>query len=79
MKNLKKRVKACRNQMKELKALRFYFVLKYPQYAPKNSEDTEAINRLDNLWYGKVLDEEFTEKLEAFTKFKLTQYKINKN
>jgi hypothetical protein len=71
--SIKQRVKTCRNEIKKLgvKAARFYFVLKYPEY---NSQ-----NRLDNLWFGKIEDEDFTIKLEAFTEFKKVQFKTPKN
>ena len=63
---LKKRVKKCKGKLNELgvKSARHYFVRKYPKYNEKNRP-----MRLDNLWYGKVLDKEFTIKLESFVKY----------
>lgn len=75
---LDKRVETCRDKLNTLgvKSARFYFALKYPEYRPKDKKDIQAKNRIDNLWYGKITDEDFTKKLEAFTTFKEVQFKI---
>ena len=63
-----KRVKKCRDELKELglPSPRYFFALKYKEY---NNE-----NRLNNLYYGKIADADFTVKLEAFTRYKITEY-----
>jgi hypothetical protein len=68
--NLKRRVLDCRSILQKLgvKMPRHFFTLKYPEY---NSDE----DKLNNLWYGKIENDDFTNKLESFTKFKEVQYK----
>ena len=65
-----RRVLKCRKRLKlaGIKMPRHFFSLKYPEY--KDDQD-----KLNNLWYGKVENDEFTKKLESFTTFKEIQYK----
>lgn len=76
-KTLKERVEQCRKDLKELeiKNPKHYFCLKFPEYKPKGKDDTEAINKIDNLFYGKIQDETFTQKLESFVQFNRVHYK----
>lgn len=69
-KRLKKRVEASRSELKllQVKSPRFHFANKYPKYSGKENED-----RLNNLWYGRAFDEDFTTELEAFVEFKKVQ------
>jgi len=64
---LKKRVMDCRSELAEIgvKSARYYFSLKYPEF---NND------KLDNLWYCKIEDQDFTEKLESFTTFKRVEF-----
>ena len=67
--DLMKRVHASRSKLAYLgvKSARYYFCLKYTEY-----KDDQ--NRLDNLWYAKITEVEFTKKLEAFTTFKEVEF-----
>lgn len=62
---LKRRVLACRGKLEAIgvKMPRHFFCRKYPEF--KDDED-----RLNNLWYVKIADKDFTDKLAAFTTFK---------
>lgn len=68
---LRERVEYCRNKLKEIgiRSPMYYFVVKYSEYSKVDD------NRIENLWYGKSTDETFTEKMEAFTKYKQTEFK----
>ena len=68
-KSLKKRVEKVKSKLSSLgfKNSKNDFNVKYPEF---NDEE-----RLNNLWYCKVSDKEFTIKLEAFLTFKETYYK----
>lgn len=72
--DLRNRVEKCRDRLSELKikSARFYFAKKYPEYEPK--DDTDQY-RLENLWFGKSTDLDFTKKLESFTKYKEVEFK----
>ena len=71
---LKTRVEQCREKLNklEIKSARHYFIRKYPEYTPKNKSDEY---RIENLWFGKSTDEDFTKKLESFTKYKELEFK----
>lgn len=69
-KNLKKRVEKVKEELKSLG-----FTNSKNDFSRKYSEYLTDTIRLDNLWYCKVADEEFTSKLESFLTFKKTQYK----
>jgi len=71
--SLKERVKVCRDKLKELgvRNARYYFAKKYPEYA----KDDKAKTRLDNLFFCKISDEQFTKDLEAFTSYKEVEFK----
>jgi hypothetical protein len=68
--NLNSRVLDCRIRLRSMgvKMPRHFFTLKYPEY--RGDDD-----KLNNLWYGKIDDDDFTSKLESFTEFKKVQYK----
>ena len=74
--SLKERVKKCRTRLKELeiKNPKHFFCLKYPEYKPKDKNDHSAFYRIDNLYHGNSVDEDFTIKLEAFVLFNETHY-----
>lgn len=74
---LAQRVENCREQLKtmEIKNPKHFFCLKYPEYKPKDDSDKESFNKIDNLYYGKITDEDFTVKLESFVTFNKTHYK----
>lgn len=76
-KELKERVSKCRNKLRELeiKNPKHYFCLKYPEYKPKSNIDLKAKSKIDNLYYGNFIDEDFTIKLEAFVSFTKTHFK----
>lgn len=71
--SLSKRVKICREKLRELeiKNPKHFFALKYREYTPKNEKD---YNKLDNLFYGKIEDKNFTIKLESFVEFMKIQF-----
>lgn len=75
-KALKLRVSKCRSKLQEIgvKSARHYFSLKYTEYQKINTANASSNWRLDNLWYGKIADEPFTEKLEAFTTYKEVEF-----
>ena len=50
-----------------IKSPKYYFALKFPQY-------NQDVDRLNNLWRGLSTDEEFTEHLESFVRFKENEY-----
>lgn len=64
--SLIKRVDACRKKLKDLqiKSPQHFFSLLNPEYSRKGLKN---FNRLDNLYYSKIEDEDFTDKLEIFT------------
>ena len=66
---LEYKVLKLKSKLKEIgvSQAKYYFSLKYPEYL-KDSEE------LDNLWYGKISNEEFTEKLEAFVIYKQEEF-----
>jgi hypothetical protein len=71
---LKLRVLQARSDLQEIgadKRAQHYFCLKYPEYKPVTESD---YHRLRNLWYGKVAEEDFTKKLEAFVTFQKAIY-----
>lgn len=78
-KKLKQRVLSCKKILDGLniKNARVDFAKKYPKYYSSNilTDTSDLKDRLNNLWYCKVFDEDFTKNLESFTKFKQTQYK----
>ena len=47
-----------------------YFSLKYPKYA--TSKETK--DRLTNLWYTKISDEQFTKEIESFATYKEVEF-----
>ena len=65
-KNLKSRVDSCRKKLKklEIKSPQHFFSLINKEYRPT---DEKSYNRLDNLYYSKTQDADFTDKLEIFT------------
>ena len=70
--NLYVRVLKAKGELNKLgvKMPRYYFCLKYPEYKAIDSKLLKDNHKLDNLWYGKITDEDFTVKLEAFVKYK---------
>ena len=70
---LKERVLKAREELKEIgvKMPRYYFTLKFPKYS--NEPD-----RLDNLYYVKIEEEQFTKELESFVQYKKTELNNNK-
>ena len=67
---LKLRVATAMGELKymgAIKSAKYYFAQKYPQY----SQDDD---RLNNLWYSKSTDENFTKCLEAFVTYKKTEF-----
>lgn len=62
------RVMKCRDDLAEIgvKSARYYFNRKYPEYRD---------DKLNNLWYCKIADKDFTKKLESFTRYKKTEFK----
>lgn len=72
--DLRERVGKCREKLSELgvKSARFYFTRKFPEYQEK---DDISKNRIENLWFGKSTDLDFTKKLESFTKYKEIEFK----
>ncbi len=66
---LKRRVLACRGKLDAIgvKMPRHFFCKKYPEF--KDDED-----RLNNLWYIKTSNQDFTTKLESFTTFKEVEF-----
>ena len=78
-KKLKLRVEKVRNTFKSLgfNDQKKEFVMKYPEFVSHKNKEEESSKRerLNNLWYCRVFDEDFTKKLEAFVLFKETQYK----
>ncbi len=67
---LKLRVATAMGQLKHIgafKSAKYYFAQKYPQF----SQDDD---RLNNLWYGRSTDEDFTTCLEAFVTFKKVEF-----
>ena len=78
-KKLKLRVEKARERLDALniKSQKHDFGLKYQEYlSDKDVHDRSSKReRLNNLWYCRVFDEDFTKKLEAFVLFKETQYK----
>jgi hypothetical protein len=66
---LKIRVLTCRSKLEKIgvKMPRHFFCKKYPEFI--NDE-----NRLNNLWYAKISNKDFTTKLEAFTTFKEVEF-----
>lgn len=64
-KDLKDRVKESRKTLTKIgvKMPRYYFALKYPEYSKQE-------DRLNNLFYGKIQDQKFTEELESFVEYK---------
>lgn len=72
-KKLKSRVENARKKLDKLDIpnLRNKFKKKYPEYyGGKTQEEIDAKeNRLNNLWYCKAFDEDFTRKLEAFLEY----------
>ncbi len=56
------------------KSGKYYFCLKFPEYKPRNYSDTVKLNRLENLWYGRSTDADFTMKLEAFVEYKRVEF-----
>ena len=71
-KELKLRVLKCRSDLKKIgvKKQMDKFALKYPEFY----KDKKAIKRLNNLWYNKITDENFTKKLELFVEYKKSEY-----
>ena len=61
------RVMKSRSKLAEIgvKSARYYFNRKFPEYRD---------DKLNNLWYCKITDEDFTKKLESFTKYKQTEF-----
>jgi hypothetical protein len=53
-----------------VKMPRYYFSLKYPEYKTDDGDVQKDNHELNNLWYGKVMNEDFTIKLEAFVEYK---------
>ena len=51
----------------------YYFAIKYPMYMWDNIRDTKW-NRIDTLWHGKIIDEDFLLKMEAFLKYKKVEF-----
>ena len=76
--DLKDRVYKCRETLAKLGVKKGLdeFCKKYPELIPKVN-DIKAIQRLQNLWYGKLADTNFTIKLEAFVVFK--EAELNQN
>ncbi|WP_439132387.1 hypothetical protein [Polaribacter sp.] len=72
-KKLKKRVEFVKKELDSLqiKNPKHFFGLKNPEYLGDNHKE----ERLKNLWYCRVFDEDFTKKMESFLTFKKTQYK----
>ena len=68
---LKRRVMTCKGKLQEIgvKSALHYFCLKYPIYKDEKKKDNIS-ERLRNLWYCKISDEQFVNDLEAFTVFK---------
>ena len=66
---LKRRVMICKSKLQHIGVIapKQYFCLKYSTYK-------DDINRLDNLWYCKISDEQFVKDLEAFTTFKEVEF-----
>jgi hypothetical protein len=70
--DLREKVSSSLKKLKDLKIknARWDFIRKYPEYGKE-----EDVYRLENLWYGKSTDEDFTTKLESFVKYKETEFK----
>lgn len=77
-KKLKNRVLESRKELKKLNVFKPIdkFARKFPSYVNgiDKKEKEKSINRLRNLFYCKVFDEDFTAHLESFVEFK----KVNK-
>jgi hypothetical protein len=71
----KLRVKQIRSQLKEIgvRNAMYYFAVKFPEYRWDDRESPE-FNRIDNLWYGKIIDKDFLVKLESFLKYKQVEF-----
>mgnify|MGYP003633727302 CR=1 FL=1 len=74
-KEYKLKVQQNRSQLREIgvKNAMYYFAIKYPKYSWKKKGDKDY-NRIDNLWHGKIIDEDFLTKMNAFVHFKEVEF-----
>ena len=70
--DLKRRVLSCRSSLIAIGVKRPMdkFAIKFPEFA----KNERQITRLNNLWYNKITDDDFTKKLELFVEFKKNEY-----
>ena len=70
--SLMNRVLVCRSKLQNIgvKKPMDKFAIKYTEFAVNEKQ----IARLNNLWYGRITDRKFTEKLESFVSYKENEY-----
>lgn len=69
------RVKKCRSELTRVGVKNQIkdFCIKYPEYI--DTEKENQFDRVSNLFYGKSVNIDFTTKIEAFTEYKINEYK----
>lgn len=67
---MEEETKHIREELKELglRHVKYLFTLKFPEYAWGEFKDNNY-TKLDNLWFGKVKDDEFLTKMKAFLRY----------
>lgn len=72
---LKMKVLICKGKLQHIgvKSALHYFCLKYPKYKDEKKRDNIS-ERLRNLWYCRISDEQFVKDIEAFTVYKEVEF-----
>lgn len=52
---------------------KYYFARKFPEYNVPDTNSPEY-HRLDNLWYGKIEDDDFLNKMNVFVRCKQNEF-----